>query len=89
MHGARIIEPSISGEVDRQTLSERRQPLDTHRAIVEGWSASDHQIKARESPRVHFIHQLTQCVQALVANISPHTLECFNLIEHQQQTRMP
>ena len=63
--------------------------MNTHRAIVEGWSTRDHQIETWESPRVYLIHQLTQRIQALVANISAHALEGFNLIEHKQQSWVP
>jgi hypothetical protein len=59
--------------------------LHTLPAVEERRSAGDQQIQSGESPDVHLVDQLAQCVERLGSRVAADPLQGFHLVEHQEQ----
>ena len=67
-----------------QPLGERFESAYALMAVEEGRRSRDQQIQTRESTGVYFIDQLTQCIEALVANVASHPLNRFDFVKDNQ-----
>ena len=68
-----------------EPLRQRRESLRTLRAVVERRRAGDHHVQARESAAVDLVDELTQGVEALLANVAAYALKRLDLVQHQHQ----
>ena len=85
LHRARRVEAWIGGEVGRQPLSERGQPLHALPPVEERRRPGDHEEQPGEALGVELVDELAQGVQALLPDVAAHALQRLDLVEHEEQ----
>src|ERR1035438_4627383 len=78
LRSARIIPTIVACEVDMKAAREWWQAAYALRAVKERRGSGDEQIQSREALRVHFVNELAQRIEALLAHIPADALDGLN-----------